>query len=307
MDQNPERFISIGNHPDIQARLVGDPEYISFVTRIHKYISENNLDMVKSILETGEELDLEDSSIYWLTLAHAALLGHADLVEYFLSKGVKPNSPATEEYILNLVRQRGHVDVVNLLVKHGANVVPMRPDLLSWAVESDNPEMIEMALKNGMLLERTDSQGYTALCEAAKLSKLNSFKFLLDKGANYRLFTSKNNPLTGGNLYFPLFMACQTSNDKSKFLTTLLEHIKRKEGKNAMVDYINFRNVVGMTVLHAACTFQSEEAVRTLIQYGANTRVKDFSQKTPVDYVDQRGRNETSRRIRSMIEAHEGS
>lgn len=264
---------------------------------LHNYINKGNLEGVKILLEK-EKIDVETSRPPCGTFLHRAVnYGRLDIVKYLLSKGASVDCLLEKFTPLAFAAENGDVEMAWLLIQNGAdiNFEAEDNDFLQLAILSDEPPIIEFALNHGFDIDRLDREGLTPLAKAMFNLKYKSLKYLLETGANYRKLVEHQ-----GTKQISL-ISCMKS---LKSIDILLNHIEQKEGKQAMIEYINHADEKrGMTVLHYACGWQQEEVVRKLIQFGANSQQSDSKGMKPVDFNVIMSKSLRSQRIKSMLEA----
>lgn len=81
----------------------------------------NHLNKLKYFSEIGANLEAQ-SNMGIRPIHAAALLGHERIVEFLISKGVDINVERADCTPLMLAASGNHVDVMKLLIKHGANI-----------------------------------------------------------------------------------------------------------------------------------------------------------------------------------------
>ena len=92
-----------------------------------------------------------------------------------------------DETVLHWASSDGYVDVVQLLVKHGAAVNQPRKDgktPLMLAAENNHLVVIQTLLKNGAKIDVQDNQGESALICAAKCNSETVVDYLLKRDAD---------------------------------------------------------------------------------------------------------------------------
>ena len=110
-------------------------------------------------------------------LIYAATFGDVEGVRAALRAGANPNAvDASRSSPLRAAAERGHLEIVQLLVDAGADV-DLRPDSfwagrgvnpLSAAAKSGQAEVVAFLLTRGARIEATDGSGRTALHHAAQ-------------------------------------------------------------------------------------------------------------------------------------------
>lgn len=253
--------------------------------RLQKHVEMTNKDVLNSIGADGRCPALHMAADYGINL----------MVEYLLSKGANVNSkmqgsfsgvPIAGVTPLFVAAIFGHVDIAETLVNHGADVKIMIKgfNLLSAAVMSNNPSMIEMVLNLKFNIDDYDPEGRTALMVAVKFNMDKSVKFLLDKGADYDICTPRKPRFPPFN---PLLVdAVRCANGCCEILLNLLQHMKEKEGTEKLKKYVNTLDPVdGVAPLHAACALHNYTAVRILLEYGADFETESRDGYKPENYL----------------------
>lgn len=279
-----------------------DRKFLLKIEMMIKCIERGNLDMVIYLIENEKiHVNFKLSNGTWLH--RAAIFGQVDIVKYLLSKGAEVNFEENGFTPLAVAAEVGDVEIAEILIKHGAKIdfEADGDDFLQQAILSDKPKMIDFVLNHGVDINRLDSESMTPLAKAMIRPRYKSLKHLLQKGADYR----KLSVFKIYGKHYPL-MACIGSKFEGsiKSIDILLDHIEEKEGKKALIDYINYgENECGFTALHKACYLQEVEVVMKLIKRGANTQISTRRGIKLVDELMFKGENQVSRRIRSMLEA----
>merc|ERR1711871_231019 len=65
----------------------------------------------------------------------------------------------------------------------------------------------------------------------------------------------------------------------SSILQQLLAH-------DHSVELLNIQNSIGYTPVHQACEVGNKDAIQMLLKGGADFQIKDYSGKSPIDYVE---------------------
>jgi len=161
--------------------------------------SSGNLSKVKQLLKTGRGSVNEANSAGSTPLIYAASNGNLNVARYLLKKGADPNKCARDNMCpLWYTVKYGSYDLTALLIKSGANpkVNPEINALVHPALKSaagrGNLDIVKLLVDNGA---EVDYQGppwnSTALAMAVRLGKVNTSKYLLEKGASIREVTEK--------------------------------------------------------------------------------------------------------------------
>ena len=133
----------------------------------------------------------------------AAIIGDKEKIEFFLNKGMNPNSEFSGKNPLKSAIFNDNSELVKLLLENGANpnfrfVDGSTP--LIVAAHKDNPEIVELLLQYGADVKIKDTKGITALTLAKMhncteviellsekktgITKRNTFSKLLKKEKN---------------------------------------------------------------------------------------------------------------------------
>lgn len=218
-----------------------------------------------------------------------------------------------------MCRREVPLDVLNAFIENGADVNAEDQDserplqvASNWGDESIIKTILPRVQATGDV-DDPDKHGRTALHQAAWEGHDKIVQLLLDHGANANV--------VDGHDRTPLFFAClgQSSQTASQLLTalqqrglaigeinkktrrgrtplrqaaahgfsevlgTLLEMMTEAEGvdKQSMIDFEDSRK--GKTALHCAAFSGQTASVRILLEHGANSSIKDRSEKTPLE------------------------
>ena len=112
-------------------------------------------------------------------------------IKYLVLKGANVNvhefNSTTSETLLGLAVDKGRLDVIKLLVDHGANLEMQDERTLTplqVAAPGGSRTVVEYLLKKGAKVDSQDNKGKTALIYAAQNGWVQNVKLLLKYGAN---------------------------------------------------------------------------------------------------------------------------
>jgi ankyrin repeat protein len=159
-------------------------------TKFAVAIEDGDLDAVKALLESGlsTETPIEYGEHKITPLLKAAWDGEAEIVAALLDAGAKINARATdtgETALMNAVT-RGHMEIIKLLLKKGADVAPKnRYDFNAFtsAVAAGKQDIAGLLLDAGAKPD-DGSPGLTPLQFAASAGNVEMIRFLVKRGAN---------------------------------------------------------------------------------------------------------------------------
>lgn len=105
---------------------------------------EGDLPRVKTMVEKGASVN----KLGWSPIHYAVIKGRADVLEYLLSKGAWPNSPAPDgSSPLYYAAQTGNIKTAKILLAHGADPFAMNGEYhsaMDVAKARKNQKMIEL-------------------------------------------------------------------------------------------------------------------------------------------------------------------
>ena len=140
------------------------------VERLHRAITRNDLEQVKSCLK-WVEIDAMSSGKVRYTPLIAAIShssnGDETIVWYLLENGADWRKPDSNDYTpLHRAIHYGSVNIVKTLIDKGADVdsdAGGRCPIITSAVRRGNLEVVRLLVENGANVNATDQMGHTAL------------------------------------------------------------------------------------------------------------------------------------------------
>lgn len=156
---------------------------------LNRVIEQNMDNWVPLLLKYGAAPDAPDV-LGRTPIFQAVKSGKAEVTEALLTAGANPNQlvNAAAETLLNFAISKGYISLVELLIKHGADIhQPNRAgeNAILMAAKTGNVQMMDILLRAGADIKSVNPQnGKTALHLAARSGVLEAVNYLIDKGAN---------------------------------------------------------------------------------------------------------------------------
>ncbi|MBP5427495.1 MAG: ankyrin repeat domain-containing protein [Clostridiales bacterium] len=194
--------------------------------------------------------------------------------------------------------ERGQVEVVDLLIKHGACVNSICYNLtpLMFAIESNHIDIVKKLIEKGAEINYQNEMGWTPLMYASRCGHSVIIKMLINNGAEVR----------GGSGYTPLMIAAKYGNIEALDIlldygvnvdeededgsTPLIEAIKNKNSEIAMLLINNGANInararsenESFNALGFACSRGLEDVAVELIKRGADINYAGIEYESPL-------------------------
>ncbi|KAK9511124.1 hypothetical protein O3M35_005745 [Rhynocoris fuscipes] len=152
------------------------------LTPLHYAATRGYVDIVESLVRRGANIDALDSSER-TPLKLAASRNLLDVVEVLIRYGARVNIEDVKGYtaLCEAVWQK-NVDMVRILLSAGAKLTPTSY-LLHYAILHRQPQMVEVLVKAGAVINIRDDLGNTPLICAASSGQADIVKILLSHGA----------------------------------------------------------------------------------------------------------------------------
>ncbi|XP_063913251.1 ankyrin repeat and SAM domain-containing protein 1A isoform X2 [Zophobas morio] len=246
-------------------------------------------------LRRGPGANVQDSSGY-SALHHAALNGHREIVRLLLEHDasanivdVKGSSP------LHLAAWSGNVDIVRLLLSGPSicNVNLTTKDdetALHCAAQYGHTAVVSLLLEHACDAGIRNCRGETALDLAAQYGRLDTVELLV-----------RTDP--------SLIQCLRRAAPDTVYPHTPL-HLASRNGHKAVVEVllragfnVNMRTKSG-TALHEAALCGKVEVVRTLLEHGVNTAIRDSHNYTVMDLLSQFNTAQASQEIMGILKRH---
>lgn len=254
----------------------------------------NSIEIVETLLKKGiSDLKCPTNQA---AFCGACFLGNLSMVEMLLQAGAKAKSGYLEaleytilkKHAITYAAQYGHLDIVKLLLKHGANPNPGKYELpeayndspIFWAIKNDDLEMVKVLIKAGV--DPKARCGHfenfwisSPIHYAAEYGRGNIIDYLIEIGVDY---DSTRDVISRT----PLSVACNHG---------MIDVVNKLIGLGAE---INGKCSFGRTPLHFACRSQDSEAhvikniILTLVNNGANVNCQSKWKCTPLHWAQSK-------------------
>lgn len=235
-------------------------------TALHWAVSQNNLDLVRLLLDKNFNINIQDNN--GNTALHLATRG--DIAQLLLNQEtLNPLENNYNQTPLHIASATGNLEVLTLLLDKGIfDINGQTRDIstpLHLAVSNRHYKAAELLLNRGSDVNLKDDAGKTPLHLASNIKLTN---LLIDSNANINNLDKNDNT--------PLHLAV----DRAERLST---HALIMKTEN-----INQKNDKGNTPLHLAAYRGFCQGVRLLIGVGAEINEKNHCEQTPLDVaIDQ--------------------
>ena len=260
--------------------MASAPKLSRFNCKVEKFLSNEVLsrssynfdhtrDEERKIVEDILKKDGKKGNSIEFYLTTAVEEGQTSVVEYLLSSGLaNADSSPSKLKPLHLASQKGHLDIVRVLLHHGASIDTGDLTPLMRAAVNGHQHVVSYLLGLGAHIGKKNSLGSTALHLACEYGHVQAVNVLLGSA---KCSTFIINGLNDRG-YTPLMSAAAGGHHKTARELVL---------KGAKV---NCRNHDKDTALHIAARYGHIQCMFFLIESGANIHAKNRNSKTPLQY-----------------------
>lgn len=254
------------NHTEVVEFLMSqglDPQdqYVKYYNLPLELAAKNgDIDMIKLLMSNSNSVS--DMELFYV-LDIAIHKHNNEVLKFFLDNGINPDLSDKTSSLLNKACRYRNIEAVELLIKYGANPngTKIKGDVLETAVEIGETDIVKILISNGadvnMIVEYEDGSGYQSpLFIACYYGYFDIIKLLVDNGADIEYYTESKGDIS------PLVIVAGKSNNILKYLL----------GKKVN---INYQDEKGRTALMNAVQSSHSENVELLLDYGANTDLRN--------------------------------
>ncbi len=260
------------------------------VSPLHWAAWSDSAGIAKQLLETGAEIDAQDGADN--TPLHWAIESRSPSVARVLIENeAAPYRETRKGYSpLHLAAWQRAPKLVRMLIEAGSKINE-RDDAyagftpLHNAAANPEPESVRLLIEAGANVNMQDNRGWTPLHQAAGIGSEQTIELLLEAGADPNIAVPNGATMYKGET--PLFIAIKKG-DPAKMNMLI------KNGAD-----VNHRTVLKDTPLHFAAS-KGVEKIRMLIEHGADVNAQDDSQRTPLHSAAFAGKKEA---VRVLLDA----
>ncbi|HEX8637620.1 MAG TPA: ankyrin repeat domain-containing protein [Pyrinomonadaceae bacterium] len=171
---------------------VGEMVAIEYASPLHRAVSNDEIDEVKSLIARGESVNAKDENYGNITpLFLTVENGNTEIAELLLDFGAKANARDAERQTpLMRLDADASPEVARALIKHGAKVNLTDKEgntALMWAAREAKAEILQILLANGANVNARNKEGQTALMNAAEENNSEAVRALIFGGADVNL------------------------------------------------------------------------------------------------------------------------
>ena len=162
---------------------ISNIEELNKMVTLMEAIEIGDVKTVKELIEYSPYIPIIHT--YEMSALHlAAQKGHIEIVRVLLDAGadVNPTEDMVGTTALMFASQNGHIEVVELLLQAGADVHAAQDRALFQAASINDTKIMKLLLDEGANVN-VQNKGYTALMTAAVIGSTEAVRFLLQAGA----------------------------------------------------------------------------------------------------------------------------
>ena len=256
------------------------------ITPLHQAVVSGNENLVRLFLEHNADVNTQHMCGY-TPLHQAVVSGNENLVRLFLEHNADVNTQDMCRYTpLHLAVVSGNENLVRLFLERNARVNTQ--DMCGYtplhkAVVRRNENLVRLFLENNADVNIPNIDGYTPLHQLVFKNDENRCRLLLEHKADVKINVQDNNG------YTPLHWAVM--NGAVNLIELLLQH---------KAD-VNIQHKFGFTPLHLSARFSHKDCnkiIDLLLQYGVqNIDIRDVEGRTPLQMAVRCGNAQAVKKL----------
>ena len=240
------------------------------LTPLHLSIKKNHENLIKLLLANKVNVNTQDNDKN-TPLFVSARRNDENLVRLFLEHNADVNMKGDQGYTpLHLCAREGNENLCRLLLEHNADVNIQGKDgytPLHWCVREGNENLCRLLLEHNADANIQDNNGYTPLHRAVMNGAVNLIGLLLEHKADVNIQHKFG--------FTPLHLSARFRHkDCNKIIDLLLQY---------GVQNIDIRDVEGRTPLQMAVRCGNAQAVKKLVDLGADVSLVKADKKDGVE------------------------
>lgn len=261
--------------------------------------SAGNFELVQYLINKGAHLNLKDSHHFSpLTFALAAGINNTELFDLFIDNGINPKTDKNEHganALLLSIQNAKDFKLIDYFISKGLSLTDVDAHgngVINYAAKKGNKEIIELLLKKGVTIEKTNSNGGNAILLATQggrggYNSLEFFQYLEGLGFNPNITNNEGKTplhnLASGNKdlsVFNYFISKGVSIEQvDKNGNTALMNASRRNSIEA-VELLANKNIINKTNINGESALTNAlsnklEIIEFLIKNGADINVTD--------------------------------
>jgi ankyrin repeat protein len=263
---------------------------------LHEAAATGDIDLVRSLIEKGIDIDGREDTFLKTALHHAVLNGHKNVVACLLDIGAdvdaKDSWPATP---LQYAAEKGFKEIAKLLIDHGADLnaargYPAGDRSLHSAIRAGHKDIVELLIVKGADINAKNDSGQTPVDIALSQNRKNIEELLRSKGGIISSIhvAAQTGDVAGAKTLIEQGADVNAQDDKG--LTPL--HYAVQGGHKELVELliangadINGKDKGGYTSLYYAVWYENKDIVKLLITKGADVNLKPEKDYPPLHYA----------------------
>ncbi|KAL1838337.1 hypothetical protein VTJ49DRAFT_2798 [Mycothermus thermophilus] len=160
--------------------------------------TDDSIGVSLTLLADPQTINLIDHDNY-TPLIHCIVHKHLDCVSRLLERNARLDPVSDTDHVpLNIACERGSLEIAEVLLKHGARILPDAEGLYPQhlvARSGQTPELLLLLKNHGADLDQIDKlYGWTPLVHAASEGNVPCLRALLDEGADPNILDEKDLP-----------------------------------------------------------------------------------------------------------------